>query len=74
MLDARTMQFVQRCSVAYEEYKHERDELSDPEEDEGPSNDEAWVFEDCHVLRRILTKARDKEQLIELVFEVRGGI
>jgi hypothetical protein len=70
LLDPRTMQHIQRCAVAYEEYKHERDELSDPEDDEGPDNDEAWVFEDLHVLLRILTKARDKEQMIELIFEV----
>ncbi|KAM0789993.1 hypothetical protein ACM66B_005323 [Microbotryomycetes sp. NB124-2] len=69
MLDARTMQYIARCSVAYEEYKHERDQLSDPEDDQGPTNDEAWLFEDCHVLKRILTKARDKEQMIELIFE-----
>ena len=70
LLDPRTMQRIQRCSVAYEEYKHERAQLSDPEDDEGPDNDDAWVFEDLHVLLRILTKARDKEQLIELIFEV----
>lgn len=65
------MQRIHRASIAYEEYKHERDELSDPEDDEGPTNDDAWLFEDLHVLLRILTKARDKEQLIELIFEVR---
>lgn len=70
LLDPRTIQHIQRCAIAYEEYKHERDELSDPDDDEGPDNDEAWVFEDLHVLLRILTKARDKEQLIELIFEV----
>ncbi|KAK4051758.1 hypothetical protein OIO90_004582 [Microbotryomycetes sp. JL221] len=69
MLDPRTMQYIATCSVAYEEYKHERDQLSDPEDDEGPTNDEAWLFEDCHVLKRILTKARDKEQMVELIFE-----
>ncbi|SCV73630.1 BQ2448_6060 [Microbotryum intermedium] len=69
-MDATTFQRVQRASVAYEEYKHERDQLTDPDEDEGPDNDDAWLFEDLHVLLRILTKARDKEQLIELIFEV----
>ncbi|KAI5475527.1 Phox-like domain-containing protein [Pseudohyphozyma bogoriensis] len=68
-LDARSMQAVQRASVAYEEYKHHRDELSDPEDDEGPDNDDAWLFEDLHVLMRVITKARDKEQLVELIFE-----
>lgn len=71
-LDPATMQRVHRSSIAYEEYKHERDQLSDPEDDDGPSDDDAWLFEDLHVLMRILTKARDKEQLIELIFEASG--
>lgn len=69
-LDGRTMQRVQRASVAYEEYKVLRAELSDPEDDEGPDNDDAWLFEDLHVYMRLITKARDKEQLVELIFEV----
>ncbi|KAL8276098.1 hypothetical protein RQP46_011480 [Phenoliferia psychrophenolica] len=68
-LDRAAFQRVQRASVAYTEYKHFRDELSDPEDDEGPDNDDAWLFEDLHVLMRVLTKARDKEQLVELIFE-----
>lgn len=69
-LDRSSMIRVQRASVAYAEYKFYRSELSDPEDDEGPDNDDAWLFEDLHVLMRVLTKARDKEQLIELIFEV----
>lgn len=69
-LDARTMQRLARCAVAYDEYKRERRELEHPEDDEGPSNDDAWLYEDLHVYRRLVTKARDKEQLIELIFEV----
>ncbi|GAA5942680.1 hypothetical protein JCM1841_004150 [Sporobolomyces salmonicolor] len=68
-LDARTMQRLAHCAVAYDEYKYHRDHLSDLEEDEGPDNDEAWLYEDLHVYRRVMTKARDKEQLIELIFE-----
>lgn len=69
-LDRASFQEVQRASVAYAEYKHYRAELSDPEDDEGPDNDDAWLFEDLHVFLRVLTKARDKEQLVELIFEV----
>lgn len=65
------MQRLARCAVAYDEYKQERDQLQNPEDDEGPDNDDAWLYEDLHVYRRLLTKARDKEQLIELIFEVR---
>ena len=68
-LDPRTMQRVQRASMAYTEYMYERSQLSDPEDDEGPDNDDAWLFEDLYVYMRIVTRARDKEQLIELIFE-----
>lgn len=43
--------------------------MENPEDDEGPDNDDAWLYEDLHVYRRLITKARDKEQLIELIFE-----
>ncbi|GAA5821178.1 hypothetical protein JCM11491_003106, partial [Sporobolomyces phaffii] len=68
-LDARTMQRLARCAVAYDEYKHARDALADPDDDPGPANDDAWLYEDLHIYRRLVTKARDKEQLIELIFE-----
>jgi hypothetical protein len=65
------MQRLARCAVAYDEYKLARSQLDDPElDDEGPENDDAWLYEDLHVYRRLVTKARDKEQLIELIFEV----
>lgn len=68
-MDGPTVQRIARATVAYEEYKVHRDELSDPEDDEGPDNDDAWLFEDLHVLLKLLTKARDKEQMAELLFE-----
>ncbi|GAA6024973.1 hypothetical protein JCM10207_008123 [Rhodosporidiobolus poonsookiae] len=68
-LDPRMMQYLARCAVAYDLYKEQRDALDDPDEDEGPDNDEAWLYEDLHVYRRLITKARDKEQLMELIFE-----
>ncbi|GAA5852283.1 hypothetical protein JCM9279_002489 [Rhodotorula babjevae] len=68
-VDARTMQYLARCAVRYDEYKRWRSTLADPDDDEGPDNDEAWLYEDLHVYRRLITKARDKEQLIELIFE-----
>ncbi|KAJ8292902.1 PX domain-containing protein [Rhodotorula toruloides] len=72
-LDPRTMQYLARCAVRYEEYKKVRDALHDPDEDEGPTNDEAWLYEDLYVYKRLITAARDKEQLIELIFEVGSG-
>lgn len=70
-LDPRTMQHLARCAIRYDEYKRYRDTLEDPDDDLGPDNDDAWLYEDLHVYRRLMTKARDKEQLIELIFEVR---
>ena len=44
----------------------------DSEEDEGPSDEDGWLYEDLGVLMRLYGRLRDKEQLIELIFEVRG--
>ncbi|KAG0140995.1 hypothetical protein CROQUDRAFT_52380 [Cronartium quercuum f. sp. fusiforme G11] len=67
--DPITLQRISRATKAYEEYKTERDNLEDPELNQGPNNDNAWLFEDLHVYLRLLRRARDKQQLIELIFE-----
>lgn len=69
-LDPQTYQRIQRASQAYEQYKAFRDSLEDPESNQGPTNDDAWLFEDLHVYMRLLRRSRDKQQLIELIFEV----
>ncbi|KAG9317278.1 hypothetical protein JVU11DRAFT_1473 [Chiua virens] len=48
------------------EGKGKRDE-SDSEE--GPSDEEAWLFEDLGVLIKLYSRLRDREQLIALIFE-----
>lgn len=61
---------VIRASRAYEVYKRYRAGLKNPElEDEGPQDDDAWLYEDLHVLLRITTRLRDKEQMLSLIFE-----
>jgi hypothetical protein len=60
------------CEAAYKQYLATRDALDNPEDDEGPTNDDAWLFEDLHVYMRLASRMRDKEQLIELIFEVRS--
>ncbi|PWN28815.1 hypothetical protein BDZ90DRAFT_208233, partial [Jaminaea rosea] len=61
---------VIRASRAYEVYKRHRASLKNPElDDEGPQNDDAWLYEDLHVLLRLSTRLRDKEQLLSLIFE-----
>lgn len=68
-LDHTAYQRVHRASRAYEQYKAYRDSLEDPEMNEGPDNDDAWLFEDLHVYMKLLRRCRDKEQLVELIFE-----
>lgn len=69
--DRAAMQRILRAAPEYEKYKSYRDALEDPAENMGPANDDAWLFEDLHVYMRLLKRARDKEQMIELIFEVR---
>ncbi|UZJ56201.1 hypothetical protein CBS101457_005521 [Exobasidium rhododendri] len=62
---------VVRSSRAYELYKDYRNNLGKNEMDEGPDavDEQAWLYEDLHVLLKCLTRLRDKEQLISLIFE-----
>ncbi|MCO5596355.1 hypothetical protein L7F22_050416 [Adiantum nelumboides] len=62
---------VVRSSRAYELYKEYRSNLGRDDVDEGPGavDEEGWLYEDLHVLLKCLTRLRDKEQLISLVFE-----
>jgi len=68
-LPPQTMSKIARCNAAYSVYLKYRASLNNPEEDQGPNNDDAWLFEDLHVYLRLATRARDKEQLIQLIFE-----
>ncbi|KAH8923015.1 hypothetical protein BT69DRAFT_1334221 [Atractiella rhizophila] len=69
VLDRAAFIRVHRASGAYEEYKKIRDALANPDDDEGPDNEDAWLFEDLHVILRMATRLRDKEQMIALIFE-----
>ncbi len=69
-LDRSQIHRVVKASQAYEVYKEYRRGLKNPElEDEGPQDDNAWLYEDLHVLIKMLTRKRDKEQMISLIFE-----
>ncbi|SJX61278.1 uncharacterized protein SRS1_10273 [Sporisorium reilianum f. sp. reilianum] len=69
-LDRSQVHRVVKASQAYEVYKQYRRGLKNPElEDEGPQDDDAWLYEDLHVLIKMLTRKRDKEQMISLIFE-----
>ena len=69
-LDRSQIHRVVKASQAYEVYKEYRRGLKNPDlEDEGPQDDDAWLYEDLHVLIKMLTRKRDKEQMISLIFE-----
>lgn len=41
----------------------------DPD-DEGPEDDDAWLYEDLMLLAKLYSRLLDREQLIALIFEV----
>ena len=65
------MQRVVRARHAHAAYLKERDLLEDSDDDEGPQNDDAWLFEDLRILAQLYSRLKDREQLIELIFEVK---
>jgi hypothetical protein len=60
---------IQRSNKAYMEYCQKKAAMDD--DLLAPDNEDAWLFEDLHVYLRLSQRARDKQQLIELIFE--GG-
>ena len=59
-----------RAHRAHAEYIRNRDELADSDEDDGPQDDDAWLYEDLILLGKLYSQLREKEQIIELIFEV----
>jgi hypothetical protein len=49
--------------------KH-RESLDNSDDDEGPQDEDAWLLEDLKVLAYLYTRLRDREMLIDLIFEV----
>lgn len=49
--------------------KH-REALDDSDDDDGPQDDDAWLYEDLKVLGHLYSRLKDREQLIALIFEV----
>jgi hypothetical protein len=61
---------VHRAHLAHAAYLRERENLADSDDDDGPTDEEAWLFEDLKVLVQLYSRLRDREQLIALIFEV----
>lgn len=60
---------VHRAHLAHAAYLRERENLVDSDDDDGPTNEEAWLFEDLKMLVQLYSRLRDREQLIALIFE-----
>jgi len=61
---------VFRASRSHAAYLRAKAELADSDEDDGPPDDDAWLFEDLTVLVKLYARLHDREQLIALIFEV----
>lgn len=59
-----------RAHRAHVEYLKSRESLADSDDDDGPQDDDAWLFEDLKILTQLYSRLRDREQLIDLLFEV----
>jgi hypothetical protein len=66
------MQRVLRAHHAHISYAKYRESLDDSDDDDGPEDDDAWLFEDLKVLTQLYSRLRDREQIIALIFEVGG--
>jgi hypothetical protein len=69
-LNRGQMQRVIRAHRAHALYLRHRESLSDSDDDDGPQDDDAWLYEDLKVLAKLYARLRDREQLISLIFEV----
>jgi len=70
VLSRAQMQRVVQSHRAHKEYLKYHSTLEDSDDDDGPQNEDAWLFEDLAVLTRLYSRLKDKEQLISLIIEV----
>ncbi len=63
-------QRVVRAARAHAVYIRKRGERDDSDSEDGPEDEDGWLYEDLGVLIRLYAQLRDREQMIELIFEV----
>ncbi len=68
-LNRQQIQRVIRANRAFKVYRQYQLQLDDSDDDEGPDNEDAWLFEDLSVLLKMLIKKREKEGFLALIFE-----
>lgn len=71
MLNRAQLHRLARAQRAHNVYLNHRATLVDSDDDDGPQDEDAWLLEDLKVLHQLYSKLRSREQLIELIFEVR---
>lgn len=73
VLSRPQMYRVAKAWEKYRQYLKHKKELEDSDDDEGPKDEEAWLFEDLQLLGKLYSRFRDREQLIALIYEVCAG-
>ncbi|KAJ6599047.1 hypothetical protein DFH09DRAFT_1129929 [Mycena vulgaris] len=68
-LSRAQMHRVAKAHRAHATYLKHRESLADSDDDDGPQDDDGWLFEDLKVLAHLYSRLRDREQLIGLLFE-----
>ncbi|KAF8195865.1 hypothetical protein K438DRAFT_1826650 [Mycena galopus ATCC 62051] len=68
-LSRAQMHRVAKAHRAHAIYMAHRESLADSDDDDGPKDEHAWLFEDLKVLANLYSRLRDREQLIGLLFE-----
>ncbi|SRR6266576_4414819 len=70
ILSRPQMNRLARAHRAHVAYLRHRASLQDSDDDDGPQDEDAWLIEDLKVLSQLYSRLKDREQLIELIFEV----
>ncbi|KIY71442.1 hypothetical protein CYLTODRAFT_435231 [Cylindrobasidium torrendii FP15055 ss-10] len=68
-LTRQQLQRVARAHRAHAAYTKHKETLYDSDDDDGPQDEDAWLYEDLKHLAHLYTRLRDREQLIDLIFE-----
>lgn len=69
VLDRVQLARIHRAGRKWEAWERERKKRGEDSDDEGPSDEDVWLFEDLRLLVRLHSRLRDREQLIALIFE-----
>jgi hypothetical protein len=68
-LSRAQMHRVAKAHRAHAVYLQHRESLADSDDDDGPQDEDGWLFEDLKLLAHLYSRLRDREQLIGLLFE-----